>query len=58
VYYAAEKLLGGVAFPHSPRDKKKALTADVILGKSCVVLLRKKITDAVSVSLYGGPPCP
>ena len=40
IYYAREKLLEGVAFPHTTQDKIKTLTLDVKLGKSCIVLMQ------------------
>ncbi|KAM6501286.1 hypothetical protein JOM56_004300 [Amanita muscaria] len=40
-YYAAEKLLGGVAFPHTPEAKKETFTSEAKLGKLSIVVLRK-----------------
>ncbi|KAM6501264.1 hypothetical protein JOM56_004278 [Amanita muscaria] len=38
VYYTAEKLLGGVAFPHTTKDKKVALTSEAKLACMAVRL--------------------
>lgn len=38
VYYVGEKLLGGVAFPHTTKDKKVALTSEAKLACMAVRL--------------------
>ncbi|KIL68319.1 hypothetical protein M378DRAFT_158863 [Amanita muscaria Koide BX008] len=38
VYYAAEKLLGGVAFPHTPKAKKETFTSEAKLACMAVRL--------------------